>query len=168
MIAAFAAAVIATAPVLPPAAWVEFCGREPAQCERLGDGNTVDLSAGNWQLLRRTNLAVNRQITHRPDSGDKWCINVSHGDCEDYALTKRYRLMAHGWPSGALRIATGMTPEGIGHAVLIVSTNRGDFVLDSRIGLIRTVSETDVVLHKIQSQLDPRLWLRVTPAQPPK
>lgn len=157
MITALAAVVIATSPVIPPAAWVEFCGREPAQCERRGDGNTVDLSAGNWHLIRRVNLDVNRQITHRADNGDKWCINVAHGDCEDYALTKRYRLMAQGWPSGALRIATGVTPEGVGHAVLIVSTNRGDLVLNSRIGLIRTVSETDVVLHKIQSQLDPQM-----------
>ena len=168
MITALAAAVIATSPVLPPAAWVEFCGREPAQCERHGDGNFVDLSAGNWILLRRVNLEVNRQIIHTHDVGDKWCVNVERGDCEDYALTKRYLLMAAGWPSGALRIATGKTPEGIGHAVLIVSTNRGDLVLDSRVGLIKPVSETDMVLHKIQSQLDPRLWLRVQPAQPSK
>ena len=53
------------------------------------------------------------------------------GDCEDYALAKRDALIAAGIGSANARIATGVLPSGEYHAMLIVSTKRGDFVLDN-------------------------------------
>ena len=43
--------------------------------------------------LKSVNNRVNRAIAPRGDRRDEWAINVSSGDCEDYALTKRAALI---------------------------------------------------------------------------
>jgi predicted transglutaminase-like cysteine proteinase len=54
-----------------------------------------------------------------------------YGDCEDYALGKRRALLAAGVPASALSIAVVETPWKELHAVLLVSTDKGDLVLDN-------------------------------------
>jgi len=41
-------------------------------------------------------------------------------------------LMAMGYPARAMRMAVVVNPEGEGHAVLVVRSSDGDFVLDNR------------------------------------
>jgi predicted transglutaminase-like cysteine proteinase len=62
---------------------------------------------------------------------DRWEADVAAGDCEDYALTKRRKLIALGWSARALRIAVARTASVEGHAVLVVATSQGDLVLDN-------------------------------------
>lgn len=113
-----------------PVAYQIFCLRFKGEC-RSGGVSSVSYSSKTAALLRRVNDQVNRSISYRSDKGEVWKIGVSAGDCEDYALTKRKRLIGAGVPAGALRMATARTPEGEMHAVLIVKTDKGDFVLDN-------------------------------------
>ncbi len=54
-----------------------------------------------------------------------------YGDCEDYALEKRRQLIAAGVPETALSMAVAFTARGESHAVLMVSLESGDWVLDN-------------------------------------
>ena len=56
---------------------------------------------------------------------------AARGDCEDFALEKRERLIALGWDRQALALAVAYSPETGLHAVLIAQTDHGDFVLDN-------------------------------------
>ncbi len=58
---------------------------------------------------------------------------LSHdvGDCEDYVLLKQKLLINKGFSPADLLITVVLQPNGEGHAVLTVRTDRGDFVLDN-------------------------------------
>jgi hypothetical protein len=66
---------------------------------------------------------------------DRWATPLAqgdqYGDCEDYVLEKRRALIAAGVPEDALSIAVATTTWGESHAVLLVTTDQGDYVLDS-------------------------------------
>jgi len=53
------------------------------------------------------------------------------GDCEDFVLEKRLRLIALGWPPESLSIALAHAQFRGLHVVLIARTDRGEFVLDN-------------------------------------
>jgi predicted transglutaminase-like cysteine proteinase len=55
-----------------------------------------------------------------------------YGDCEDYQLVKRKRLVEAGFPRRALRMTVVIDEEGTGHAMMMVRTTRGDFILDNK------------------------------------
>ena len=53
------------------------------------------------------------------------------GDCEDLALEKRARLVAAGFPRGALRMALAQHRRTLfSHAVLLVESDQGTWVLN--------------------------------------
>jgi predicted transglutaminase-like cysteine proteinase len=125
-------------------------------------------SVKSFSELQRINLLVNRSIEPKKDGmdrglADRWSLDGRSGDCEDYALLKRKRLLDLGWPSSALRIATALTPKGIGHAVLVVRHEGQDLVLDNKTGAIHLWSQTRYRFLKVQSELDPRAWMLVAP-----
>ncbi|MGO7733174.1 transglutaminase-like cysteine peptidase [Rhizobium leguminosarum] len=142
-----------------PFAHVVFCARNAQDCSITGQGWEVVLSPLIEKQLRDVNRSVNRSIRAQSDGqNDVWQTDVASGDCEDYALTKRARLIAKGQPSAALRIAVTKTPDHVGHAVLVVRTNRGDLVLDNRSDRIIWWNDTDLHWLMIQSAEDPRVW----------
>lgn len=150
---------------LAPMGHVVFCLRHADECrsDPGGDPGPVELTPERLALLERVNGEVNRTIRPRPDRRgpgviDQWSLAPETGDCEDYALTKRHRLQAEGWPAAALRLATTRTRDGEGHAVLVVRTAAGDLVLDNRTGTILPWTATDLSWISIQSGTDPRLW----------
>lgn len=108
--------------------------------------------------LESVNRSVNRSIRPKNDRGkDVWAINVSAGDCEDYALTKRARLIRMGFPAGALRMAVARTSSGEGHAVLVVRSSDGDLVLDNRHSTIRRWGQTDLRMVSVATA-NPLRW----------
>lgn len=152
--------------IIPPFAQVLFCAQNPAECRDNNGLAVIALTDKQMLQLKDVNTAVNRTMIGRNDSrselnGDVWKVNVRSGDCEDFALTKRSRLIAMGWSSRALRIATAYTPSGEGHAVLVVRTDKGDLVLDNRKSTIKNWRETDLRWDKIQSGTDPYVWYRL-------
>ncbi|TBY73578.1 transglutaminase-like cysteine peptidase [Rhizobium leguminosarum] len=152
--------------IIPPFAQVLFCAQNPTECRDNNGLAVVALSDNQMLQLKDVNTAVNRTMIGRNDprnelNGDVWKVNVRSGDCEDFALTKRSRLIAMGWSSRALRIATAYTSSGEGHAVLVVRTDKGDLVLDNRKSSIKNWRDTDLRWDKIQSGTDPYVWYRL-------
>jgi len=91
-----------------------------------------------------TVAVVNRQVNQatryehdlkRYGRSDMWAEANGSGDCEDFALEKRRRLRELGVAPEAMRIVTARArtsqfgPER-GHAVLVVMTTAGEWVLD--------------------------------------
>lgn len=93
------------------------------------------------KLLNQVNQAVNREVKKASDLDlygmpEYWSLprvidGKMYGDCEDYALEKRRRLIAAGVPESALSLAVAVTARGESHAVLMISLKGGDMVLDN-------------------------------------
>lgn len=129
--------------VLTPIAAHIFCREFPRQCAvhrgRLptdADGRVV-LNQRTFHQLAHVQNRVNATIIPKNDRDqygvpDRWMVGVRKGDCEDFALEKRRQLLNAGWPSSALVIGLGRDRWGQDHAVLVVRTTSGDFVLDNQ------------------------------------
>lgn len=94
-----------------------------------------------WAHLEKVNLDVNARIRPRTDEeafgvDDYWTLPLDaggrgEGNCKHYALEKRRQLIESGMAEDALSLAIVKTTDGQTHAVLLVATDRGDFVLDN-------------------------------------
>ena len=130
------------------------------------------LSPTRWDDLVRVSGEVNRAIRPITDMtlygvNEFWTRPIlaqggaARGDCEDYALEKRARLIALGWSPDMLAMATAMAP-GVGlHAVLIVQTDRGDFVLDNLAAAPRPLAEVNYLWLTRQSGASLTQWASV-------
>jgi len=147
-------------PALAPFAHVVFCLKHPQECVNRGDGTMIAMSPGTMALMQSVNEEVNRSILPRddPPGTDVWDVSPTYGDCEDYAITKRKRLIDGGLPSAATRLAVALTPGGIGHVVVVERTTVGDLVLDNRTNAIEPWQDVDLTWLKIQSSANPQLW----------
>lgn len=146
-----------------PAAFSEFCANYASQCLSTGGASVVDLDVAKWEELLSVNASVNGRIAPVPDAKgeDHWTLDVNQGDCDEYAVQKRKALLDLGWPSAALSLSAAYIPGNVGHLVLVVRTDRGDFVLDN---LRQTVVPADRVAYRWvarQSTLHPMLWVKV-------
>jgi predicted transglutaminase-like cysteine proteinase len=155
------AGIVAATPVearsKAPLGYQLMCLKTPAEC-RGGGKSSVEATAELIETLERVNARINRNITPRSDGAvDVWSATATAGDCEDYALAKRRALIGAGLPPSALRIAYVKTPKGDGHAILIVKTNRGDYVLDNLSRAVRTLKETGYRILSM-SGADPLQW----------
>lgn len=144
----------------PPAAFVQFCSDYPDQCVISGRPGAVVMDARRWAELRATNRDVNAEITPNPDppGTDTWTLGVRYGDCDDFAVEKRRRLIGAGWPSSAVLLAAAMHPNGESHLVVVVRTADGDLVLDNLRAAISTARASGLSWRAIQSTEHPRLW----------
>jgi predicted transglutaminase-like cysteine proteinase len=85
----------------------------------------LEMNANRWALLIRINDEVNQYpyVLDQVQFGEEehWqAISITgKGDCEDYVIEKRIRLIKAGWPASALRL-TYLQMEGDGHMVLSV------------------------------------------------
>jgi predicted transglutaminase-like cysteine proteinase len=149
-----------------PIGWVQFCDDEPSACNgpRLRAVDVV-LDEERWRELVRINARVNREVEPVTDEEqwgvvERWSMPYSgQGDCEDYVLEKRERLMNAGWPRQALLVTVVRDRKGDGHAVLTVKTDRGDFILDNQNPKVVAWTKTGYQYIKRQSQEDPNRWV---------
>ena len=141
-----------------PIAYQIFCLRNEAQCAA-GSVGSVPFNADLMGKLNSVNRSVNSSIVARNESTDVWSLNPSSGDCEDFALTKRAKLIRAGVPAGALRMAVVRTGTGIGHAVLVVKTSVGEYVLDNLRPNIVKRGQTGYRFLQVATQ-DPRRWVK--------
>ena len=121
----------------PPSQYTAFCARQAEACTPQGDA-VIDWTPDMRDTLDRINRAVNAEIRLLSDWGNSgreelWSFPANgFGDCEDFMLEKRRRLVAAGVPGGALSCAivthkTALFP----HAVLLAETTAGTWVLDN-------------------------------------
>lgn len=159
-------------PTIAPFAHVRFCLANPAECRErkvVFRGGPVKLTEAKRRELMRVNAEVNRDIIGTPAAGEtvateKWLISPERGDCNDYAVTKRSKLIAKGWPSRALLLAEVVVPWGEHHLVVVVRTDKGDLVLDSLNANLRTPAKTGYEWVRVESPVNPKYWSKV--AQP--
>ena len=75
----------------------------------------------------------------------------------DYQPLKRKLLVEAGLPRRALRMTVVIDERGDGHAVLMVRTDRGDFILDNKHQSVLPWHQTGYVYIKREGQ-DGRAW----------
>lgn len=92
---------------------------------------------------------------------EHWTYPQRYGDCEDYALLKRYMLMQKGWPASSLLITVVRQQNGDGHAVLTVRTDRADYVLDNLKSKIKSWNKTKYRYLKRQSADHSGRWTKI-------
>jgi predicted transglutaminase-like cysteine proteinase len=155
----------------PPYGFVQFCERAPAEC-RVGPQEEQRFSATPQRLteLDIVNRTVNREIEPATDleiygQTEYWTLPVTRGDCEDYALLKRRRLLARGWPASSLLITVVRDEKGEGHALLTARTVQGDFILDNKVDEVKLWSRTPYEFVMRQSYLNPRIWMSLDPRE---
>ncbi len=154
----------------PPIGYVGFCQREPQECKVKNSSlSRMNLTQERWDELNSINTLVNTMIAPASDEElygqvEYWTIPVTKGDCEDYVLLKRKKLIDLGWPESDLLITVVRDERGDGHAVLTVRTNKGDFILDNKESRILPPSLTPYDYIKRQAFQDPMSWVSLTPA----
>jgi predicted transglutaminase-like cysteine proteinase len=153
----------------PPYGYLEFCKRMPEECA-VDPREEHRFSATPERLteLDALNRAVNHEIAPATDMeiygvDEYWTIPTTRGDTEDYALLKRKRLMARGWPTSSLLITVVRDEVGEGHAVLTVHTMQGDFILDNKVDEVKTWNRTPYAYLTRQSNLDTMIWMSLDP-----
>ena len=150
---------------LPPIGFVQFCKTAPQDCGgTLGEAVRVVMNKERWNDLNSVNLKANEKVEAIMDIDlynveEYWTYPDTQGDCEDYVLLKRKKLMMMGWPSETLLITVLRDENNEGHAVLTVSTDKGDFILDNRRDEILPWAATGYTYYKRQSQADPWRWV---------
>lgn len=154
---------------LVPYGWLEFCNRHQGECvtQASAGAKDIDLTPANYKRISQINRWVNASIVARSDQEqwgvvDRWDYpTTGQGDCEDYVLLKRRLLIAEGFPRSALLVTVVRDERGDGHAVLTVSTNRGDFVLDNLREGVKPWTASPYRFVKRQSQQDANVWVDI-------
>lgn len=155
--AAIAGATPAVAGSKAPLGYQLMCLKTPAECQGGGSSKVV-VTDDIMATLKRVNVRVNNAITPRNDRGaDVWNASATSGDCEDYVLAKRRALIKAGLPASSLRIAYVKTRGGVGHAILVVKTTKGDFVLDNLNRSVRPLSQSGYRIISM-SGANPKQW----------
>jgi predicted transglutaminase-like cysteine proteinase len=171
---------------IPPSGHVEFCQtyaklcdphqhspRELMERHELDEFTQLQLSqALQTAFSEIVQVADKDQMHGRPE---KWDIPVrlrpdgyKEGDCEDFDLWWVEHLAKRGFRRNNLVIAAVRTEPVRGvrelHAVLVVRTKDGDYILDNRYRAVRSLAEARAAGYTFisrQSFLDPRVWLAV-------
>ncbi len=154
-----------------PVGHAEFCAKRPGECHAMAPAAPAHLTDGLWRELQDVNNLLNTTITAVSDADlygteEFWTYPTSgYGDCEDYVLGKRQALIERGWDASNLLISVVVQPNGEGHAVLMVRTDRGDLILDNQEGLIKLWTDTPYTFVKRQSQAHSGQWVDILDAR---
>jgi predicted transglutaminase-like cysteine proteinase len=153
----------------PLPAWISFCTQEPAECAvDQAEPAQIPLNRETVELIEAVNRHVNRTLTPITDLAhwqlvDRWNIpSDGAGDCEDYQLLKRKLLVEAGLPRRALRMTVVLNSQGEGHAVLMVRTTQGDFILDNLRPTVLAWNQTGYRFVKRESDTELG-WVYFTP-----
>jgi predicted transglutaminase-like cysteine proteinase len=164
-------------PTRKPIGWYNLCKVEPGECRVHGERPVhVALTADAEKLLVRVTTLANRVIVPQTDDEhyhidrktlvDWWTYpDDGAGDCSDYMLLKRKMLIEAGWPRSALLATVVIDKNGEGHAVLTVTTDKGDFILDNLTDKVVRWDRTGYAFVKRQSQEDENAWVAITPGE---
>lgn len=150
-----------------PIGHYEFCKREAAECNITSrDTRPVQLTTAKWQNIIAVNHSVNERIKPMTDMEiygveEYWAYPTTVGDCEDYVLLKQRELLKAGIAISDLLITVVRKPDGEGHAVLTVRTDRGDYVLDNLTDEVMRWDETDYTYLKRQAANNTGRWVSI-------
>ncbi|MEM7215659.1 MAG: transglutaminase-like cysteine peptidase [Pseudomonadota bacterium] len=147
-----------------PIGHYNYCKSYRADCQIISwRTKAPELTRERWDDLVEVNAYSNSTIAPYTDQEiynveEHWAYPESYGDCEDYVLMKRHMLMQRGWPASSLLITVVRQPNGEGHAVLTVRTDKADYILDNLDGKIRPWHETPYTYLKRQDVKHSGRW----------
>lgn len=146
-----------------PIGYYNFCSKYPSECETQPSDPFFVLTRERWQQILEVNFRANSEVAPRSDMQvygveEAWEFPQTEGDCEDYVLLKKKRLVELGFPAAALLITVALDANRGGHAVLTVATDRGDFILDNLESKVLLWKDAEIYYLKRQSSSDPNTW----------
>lgn len=148
----------------PVAAWTDFCRRHPSECAvNAAEPARIEMTPEIWRTIISVNRRVNARIKPTTDKEhwavvDRWDFpDDGKGDCEDYQLLKRKMLAERGLPRRAMRMTVVIDELNEGHAVLMVRTDQGDYILDNKTNAVLPWDKTGYVYVKREGQ-DSTVW----------
>jgi len=127
----------------------------------------VEIAFERFNEIERVNRQINSRLTWVSDYDqfgveEFWTLplqaGLANGDCEDFALEKRRALLELGFDPAALAMATSTSAATGNHAVLIVRTTQGDYVLDNTTPWVLPWTETAYQWQAIQSGETMTAW----------
>jgi predicted transglutaminase-like cysteine proteinase len=157
---------------LPPIGYVTFCRENRDECRpgrRFAD--RIQLTSSKFREIVGINNDVNKAIAPVTDlelygQPEVWSYPADNrGDCEDYVLLKRKKLIERGFPESTLLITVVRDENNEGHAILTVRTDKGDFVLDNKRREVMRWAETPYTFVKRQSERNPLVWISLLPPE---
>lgn len=150
-------------PISTPHGAANLCERYRWACQSSGRVRFAPAEA--LSIAVSVNRRVNSGFRQISDSTqyrqeDRWALLTNRGgDCEDFALQKMLELIERGVPPEALMIATVHSRSVGAHAVLVLRTERGDFVLDNLNRRVLHWSETTYAFLRVQDPASRGRWL---------
>lgn len=150
-----------------PIGHYQFCKVNVAECSvHPADRGPARLTPQLWKKVVAVNARVNRSVQPVNDidlygQDEVWTYPDKAGDCEDYVLLKRRLLSRSGISLSNLLITVVRKPDGEGHAVLTVRTDRGDYILDNLTDAVRGFEDTGYRFLKRQSTTDTGRWVSI-------
>ena len=144
-----------------------FCRQFPQECAvRSKKTRAPKLTRKRWADIIEINNYANREVEPVTDQDyygveEHWTYPKSFGDCEDYVLLKRYMLLQRGWPESSLLITVVKQPNGDGHAVLTVRTDRADYILDNLESKVKQWDKTPYRYLKRQDSRHTGRWTTI-------
>ena len=149
-----------------PIGHYEFCRATPAECViRPRDRGPERMTEAKWAAVARINVAVNKAVKPMNDidiygKDEVWAYpDLGVGDCEDYVLEKRRQIAGTGISLANLLITVVRKPDGEGHAILTLRSDRGDYVLDNLHDELRPWFDTGYRFLKRQASNHTGRWV---------
>jgi predicted transglutaminase-like cysteine proteinase len=157
-----------------PIGHYEYCKANPAECSiRPRDRGPERMSGALWSEIVSVNATVNTAVKPMNDldiygKDEVWAYpDKGVGDCEDYVLEKRRELQQRGLSLSNLLVTVVRKPDGEGHAVLTVRTDKGDFVLDNLTNSVRDWGQTGYRFLKRQASNHTGRWVSIREGSAP-
>ncbi|MFN0115706.1 MAG: transglutaminase-like cysteine peptidase [Paracoccaceae bacterium] len=150
--------------IAAPTGFAGLCGRLSWAC---AGGGTSAAQNDVMSLARQVTMSVNDQVRQIADESqygaeDYWSLPSGRGgDCEDLVLLKKLRLLRLGVAGDRLLIATVLDRSRQPHAVLVVRTEKGDYVLDNLTDRVSRWDRTGYSFIRMQDPNAPQRWSAV-------
>ena len=148
-----------------PNGFAGVCARYAWACAKSGRNTSTPRDL--MPLAKQVNFSINRQTREVSDEAqyaraEYWALPTARGgDCEDFALAKKRALIAKGVAPERLLIATVLDRQRNPHAVLVLRTDAGDFVLDNLTNRIVGWQQTGYTFLRMQNPKSPNRWSAV-------
>ncbi len=151
-----------------PIGHYDFCKANPDECNiHPRDLRPAKLTRAAWSAMVGVNDHVNTTVKPMSDyeiygKDEVWAYpDKGVGDCEDYVLEKRRELAHAGFSLADLLITVVRKPDGEGHAVLTVRTDKGDYILDNLSDKVKLWTHTPYRYLKRQAEDDTGRWVSI-------
>jgi predicted transglutaminase-like cysteine proteinase len=155
-----------------PIGHYDFCKTRPGECSiRPGNLNPAAMTDAFMRKLINVTSRVNAAVKPMSDydiygKDEVWAYpDKGVGDCEDYVLEKRRQLSRSGVSLADLLITVVRKPDGEGHAVLTVRTDKGDYVLDNLTDKVKIWDATGYRFLKRQAIDNTGRWVSIRGGQ---